>query len=418
MRRFPELPRRIRAWLVPPTLVLLAAPLLAQEEYGTTYRLKVDVGGEERKIGLFVPNGIKKGEVFPLLVALPDTKGKAFLELGQWQQPAFEKRFCVLSVDLVTSGEKGWHPTEQLEMQRDGEAVVEAVRVAREEAQRAGVQIDEAATVLTGFSGGTYCTLWLGIRRPDLFMAVCGRSCVFYPEELDFSKFEKVAPDKGMRVFLYHGELDNPRVKKETELAKKTLEGAGFTNVSHSVIPGMAHESKPEVFLEWYVKLLKESEKGRKEGYKIKAETEKIRADIITGRGGAYGRLQKLVERERKAGAIGGGAAVLLDEVLAEAKKKMAAAENLEADNHFGDAEEEFSKIEKEYMPLDIAKEARERRIKLINSDAYKAADLLAKAKRYLEKGERDRAVPVLEKIVDQYGETPAAEEARLLLTG
>jgi tetratricopeptide (TPR) repeat protein len=303
-------------------------------------------------------------------------------------------------------------------MQRDAEAVVAALKVAREEAKKNGVELDESATVLTGHSGGTYLTLWLGIRRPDLFMAICGRCCVFYPEMVEFSKFEQTKPDMAMRIHIYHGELDNPRVKKETELAKKTLEKAGFTNVTSAVIPGMAHEPKPEVFLEWYLPLLKESEKGRKEGYKIKAETEKIRAEIITGRGGAYGRLQKLVEKEKKSGAIGGGAVQLLDEVLAEAKKQLAAAENLEADNHLRDAAEAFAKVEKEYLPLDVAKEAREKRIKLLNSDPYKAADLLGKAKEYLEKGDRDRAVPVLEKIVNQYGETPAAEEARLLLTG
>lgn len=409
-------------------LLLLAAPLLAQAErsYGETRRLKIEVGGEERKVGLFIPDGVKKGEVFPLLVALPggqsqaspDEKAKAFLEFQQWQQPAYDKRFCVLSVDLSTSTPHGWHPKEQLEMQRDMEAVAAAMKVAHEEASRAGIALDDSATVLTGWSGATYLTLWMGIRRPDLFMAICGRGCVFHKETVEFTPFDKVPPNKAMPIFLYYGEVDNARVKKETELAKKTLVDAGFTNVTLAPpVPGMAHESKPEVFLDWYAKLLKETEKARKEGFKIKAEVDRIRADIVAKKPGAYGKLVKLVEQERKAGAQG-GAATLLAEVLAEAKKKWDQAANLEADNHLGDAAEAFGKIEREYAGLDIAKEARDKRSKILQSDGFKAAEMLARAKELIEKGARDKALPILEKIVEQYGTTPSADEARLLLTG
>jgi predicted esterase len=400
-------------------LLLVTTPLLAQGErsYGQTLRLKIDVGGEERKIAFFIPDNVKKGESFPLLVALPDTQGKAMLEVGQWQQPAHDKRFCVFSVDIKTSGEQGWHPKEQLEMQRDMEAVTEGIRVVREEAKAKGILLDDSATVLTGFSGGTYLTLWLGIRRPDLFLGVCGRCCVFHKEAAEFSKFDKAEPNKAMPFFLYYGEVDNPRVKKETELAKATLTAAGFTNVQLKVVAGMAHESKPEEFLDWYGKLLKETEKPRKEAMKIKVEVEKLRPDIVAGKAGAYGKLAKIVEHEKKVGAKG-GAADLLGEVLAEAKKKWDLAANLEADNRFQEAADAFGKVEKEYMPLDIAKEAREKRMKILNSDAFNAEELLARAKELIEKGAREKAVPILEKIADQYGETPAADEARLLLTG
>lgn len=405
-------------------LLLVALPLAAQaaREYGKTHRLKIEVGGEERKVALFIPDNVKKGEAFPLLVALPggqtgEDSAKAFLEIGQWQQPAFDKRFCVLSVDLLTSTPRGWHPKEQLEMQRDVEAVVEALKLARETAKNEGVMLDDSATVLTGWSGATYATLWLGVRRSDLFMAVCGRGCVFHKEALEFSQFDKVAPNKSMPIFLYHGEVDNPRVKKETELAKKTLQAAGFSNVTLQVVAGMAHESKPEVFLEWYAKVLKETEKPRKEGAKIRVEVDKLRAEIGANKAGACGKLLKLVEQERKANAQG-GAATLLAEIVALAKKKWDAAANLEADQQLVEAADAFLKIEREYMPLDIAKEAREKRQKILQSDAMKAMEMLARAKELIEKDAREKAIPILEKIVAQYSETPSADEARLLLSG
>ncbi|MFI5401803.1 MAG: alpha/beta hydrolase family protein [Planctomycetota bacterium] len=408
-------------------LLLLALPLAAQtaREYGKTHRLKIDVGGEERKVALFIPDNVKKGEVLPLLVALPggqtqaspEDKAKAFLEIGQWQQPAFDRRFCVFSVDLSTSTPRGWHPKDQLEMQRDMEAVIEGLKVAREEAAKTGVTLDDSATVVTGWSGATYLTLWMGIRRPDVFMAACGRGCVFHKEAVEFTEFDKIAPDKAMPILLYYGEVDNPRVKKDTDLAKKTLEGAGFTKVSLQVVPAMAHESKPEVFLEWYGKILKETERPRKESAKIREELAKLRPDVAAAKPGAYGKLLKLVEQEKKVGAKA-GAAELLAGIVAEAKKAWDAAENIEADHQLRDAADAFGKIEKQYMPLDIAKEARDKRLKILQGDAFKAMEYLERAKELIEKGARDKAIPILEKIVSQYGSTPSADEARLLLTG
>ena len=408
-------------------LLLLALPVAAQtaREYGKTHRLKIEVGGEERKVALFIPDNVKKGEIFPLLVALPggqtqgspEEKAKAFLEIGPWQQPAFDKRFCVFSVDLATSTPRGWHPKEQLEMQRDMEAVVEGLKVARETAKSEGVVLDDSATVLTGWSGATYLTLWMGIRRPDLFMAVCGRGCVFHKEAVEFSQFDKVTPNKSMPIFLYHGEVDNPRVKKETDLAKKSLNEAGFTSVTLQVVAGMAHESKPEVFLEWYVKILKETEKPRKEAVKIRAEVDKLRPEISAAKPGAYGKLLKLVEQEKKAGAQG-GASVLLDQINAEAKKQWDLAENLEADHQLQEAADAFAKIEKDYAPLVVSKQAREKRQKILQSDAFKAMEMLARAKELIEKDAREKAIPILERIVAQYGETRSADEARLLLSG
>ena len=302
-------------------------------------------------------------------------------------------------------------------MQRDMEAVTEAILLAHEEAKKAGVVLDDSATVLTGWSGATYLTLWLGIRRPDLFMAICGRGCVFHKETVEFSQFDKVAPNKSMPILLYYGEVDYPRVKKETDLAKKTLDGAGFTNVTLKVEAGMAHESRPEVFLEWYGKILRETEKPRRESAKIRAELERLRPEVAAAKPGAYGKLLKLVEQERKAGAQG-GAAVLLAEIVAAAKKKWDQAANLEADRQLRDAADAFGKIEKEYMPLDIAKEARDKRLKILQGDAYKAQEMLAKAKELIGKDLRDKAIPILERIVEQYGETPSADEARLLLSG
>ena len=48
---------------------------------------------------------------------------------------------------------------------------------------------------MTGHSGGTYLTLWLGLRRPDLFLGICGRSCVYFKETVEFGELDKFEPD-------------------------------------------------------------------------------------------------------------------------------------------------------------------------------------------------------------------------------
>lgn len=398
-------------------LLLLFSAVASAQDYGTNSRLKIPITGDTRKGVLFVPKGLKRNEVLPLLVAIPDTRGKAFLEVGQWQQPAYDMRFAVFSVDVTTSLAKGWHPSEQLDMKRDMEAVTEGIKVCMKKAEELGVTIDPTATVITGFSGGTYLTLWLGLRRPDLFLGVCGRGTVFFKETVERSKLDTYEPDFKMPIFLYRGELDRTRAMKDTNLALKLLREAGYRHVTYKVVPQMTHESKPEIFLEWYGKLLKDTAKGRKESLKIATEVAELREDAAKGHYGVYKKLAKLVEREKKAG-FGNAAHTFYAEVAAEAAKLKAQADNLEADNQLEEAADVLHKLEKDFYGLPVAKEAREARQKLIHSNAYKANELLARAKELIGKGKRDKAIPILEKVTKQYPDTIAAEEATTLLKG
>jgi len=395
-------------------LLLLAIPAAAQD-YGVTYRFKVDVDGQPRKVAFFVPADLKRNEVLPLLVAVPDTRGFAFDEIGQWQQPAHEMRFAVVSVDITTSGARGWAPTDTLEMKRDMEAVVGAIAGAQEQAAEHDVTLDPFANVLTGHSGGTYLTLWLGLRRPDLFLGLCGRCCVFHPETVERGALDTVPPRFDMPIYLYSGQLDPSRSPRETELARQTLIKAGYTNVKLDVIEKMGHESRPEVFLEWYAKLLKETAKGRVEALRIRDDLARLEEDLAQGKSGAYSKLDKLVDREKKCG-FAVGAQARLDAILADAHKLEEQAANLEADHQLFEAAAMLEQIEKQFNPLDVAKQARERRRVLIKSDEYKALEMLTEAKSLREKGADERADHLLEQIVEKYPDTLAAESARLLL--
>ncbi|MHC4165194.1 MAG: hypothetical protein ACYSUM_24025, partial [Planctomycetota bacterium] len=110
------------------------------------------------------------------------------------------------------------------------------------------------------------------------------------------------------------------------------------------------------------------------------------------------------------------GAATLLDQVLAAARKEWERAENLEAEYQLIDAAGIYKEIQKKYAPLDISKQARAKRAKLVKSDEYKARELLARARAYLDKDNKDKAHDLLDKIVTKYPKTVAAEKAQALL--
>lgn len=397
------------------SILLLAAAADAQE-YGVTKRMKITIGGSNRKLVFFLPRNLKKNESLPLLVAVPDTRGQSYYEVGQWSQQAFDHRFAIFSVDIKSSGMEGWSPRDQLVMARDIEAVVDGMKMGIEWAEKNGARIDRSAIVITGHSGGTYLALWLGLRRPDLFLAVSGRSCVFHKETVEFGKLD-VKPDFNQRLFIFRGELDHPRAIEQTDMAHRTLLKAGYRNVKYEVVEKMTHESKPAVFLEWFYAVLKETSRGRAEARRIAKELVKVMEAIRKKRAGAYGKLQKLVVRENKAG-FSAGATTQMAKVLKVANKRYRDAEDAEANHDFAGALTTLKSIERAYSGLAIAKKARKFASRIRKSKGFQAAELLAKAKALKAKGKDVKAAELFEKIMNKYPETAAADEADRLLRG
>lgn len=399
---------------ISPLLLAFASLAHAQAEWGETLRLKVTVGGQSRKVALFVPRGIKKNQALPLVVAVPNEQCKAFMEIEPWAHLAFENKFFVFSVDTITGTRKGWHYKEQLEMSRDMEAVTEGLKVALDAVKQRGLQVDLSATIITGWSGGAYLAAWLGVRRPDLFMGVCLRGPVFHKETVVRSKID-MPPDLNQRFFIYRGELDSHLVIEQADVAVKALRKAGYKTVDFKIVPKADHKSMPEVCAEWYAKILKETAKGRSDARKIAADLVKVKEAIDKHRAGAYGKLQKLVDREKRAG-FAAGAIALMNEVLKVAQEEMERADNLAADNQLVQAVKAYKVIERTYTGLAISKEARNKSAKLRRSDAFKALEMLRKAKEYREKGNEEKAKALFEKIATKYPKTPAGEEAAALL--
>jgi len=399
------------------SVLLLAGAASAQTNasYGETHRLKVRVEGETRKVGMFVPKNLGKKAYIPLVIALPDgsgARGKAFKEIGQYEQMAYEHRFAVVSVDITTSNTEGWHPNDAIQMERDVEAVVQAVAAAEKKAKELGFAIDMSVSAIRGHSGACYLALYAGLRRPDLFLVVAVNGVPkWFPKFLEFDSDR----DRDQRIHVYRGERDHARVRRETDKTIEELKKAGYKHIASEDVKGMAHETKPEVFVKWYAAFLKGTAKGRKAAGKINAEADKLRADWKAGKAGVFGKMVKLAEKERKAG-FGKAATKLLDDANLEAAAALKKAEDLAADSQFLPAAEAFKAIEKDYRGLPVAKDARTKRSTLIKGDEYKAAEMLAEALALQEAGKDEKADALLVKITDKYKETVAGERAEQLL--
>jgi len=407
-----------------PLLVLFAlAPFLssvaaAQDAaYGETHRLKVDITGDSRKVGFFVPKNIAKNEALPLVIALPDggnARGKAFRETGQFEQMAYEKRFAVVSVDINSCSQEGWHPSDQVTIERDMEAVIASIAVAKQKAEELGFALDLTATALRGHSGATYLTLWAGLRNPGRFLVISINGVPkFFPE---FLKFD-TAKDLNQIFQVYSGERDDPRVKRETEKTIEELKKAGYRALEVEVVKGMGHESKPEVFVDWYAEKLKKTAKARKEAQKIAGEAVELREMLQAGRSGVYRKIAKLAEKEKKAG-FGSAATELYDEVVKESAAALKKTEDLAADNQLAEAAESFKEIEQKYAGLPASKSAKELRSKLLKSDEYKAYEMLVKAQEHLDAGRKEKGNAILVEVIEKFPETIAAEKAKALLQG
>ncbi len=388
-------------------LMALCAAAWAQND-AQTDRFKVEVGGESRKGGVLYPKDLRKGEVLPLVVAVHDTTGKAFTELDQWSVFAIKHRFAVVSVDCQSP--VGWAVSDQLVMQRD----MEAVELSIEEAKKT-LAIDDTAIVIRGHLGGTYLALWMGVRRPDLFLGVCGSSCVFY-KEMALTEKERKSIDPNQAIFLYRGELDTPRLIKETEWARDAFQEAGFSRVAYTIVPKTSNVANPDVFAAWYAKLLKETEKGRKTLRKARESIVRLREEIASGpKPTTYRELESLAEQDKKNGTRS-GAGELLDGILAKAGDTMKRGRDSEANHHFVEAAQYYKEVADAYAPLAISKEATKERLRIIRSDEYKADEMLQEALRLKESGEGEKSITLLEKLLAQYPATPAATSAKRLV--
>ncbi len=110
--------------------------------------------------------------------------------------------------------------------------------------------IDRANIMITGFSGGGFPTYWVGLRHPDVFSVVVARSSNFNQPNME-GWFSRLA--RSTAIMVYYGENDPAAIRAQSQEAISYLRSHGFT-VATRVIPGIGHERRPEVAMDFFRK--------------------------------------------------------------------------------------------------------------------------------------------------------------------
>ncbi|MCY2923922.1 MAG: hypothetical protein NT031_00515 [Planctomycetota bacterium] len=110
--------------------------------------------------------------------------------------------------------------------------------------------VDMANVMLTGFSGGGFPTYWVGLRNPDVFSVLALRSCDYCEYNLD-GWFSPDAAGK-QAIKIYYGEFDPMPIKVQSQSGLSYLSNRGFNVAPEDIIPGIGHERRPEVAMDFF----------------------------------------------------------------------------------------------------------------------------------------------------------------------
>lgn len=174
MNSLGTMPGRL-AWLLPLLLTAAAGcPQLTNQDTPAMELACVEPQ-TQAKYYLYVPSQLDPTRPAPLCVTLHGTHGfdSAKAQAKEWKDLAERHGFIVLAPDLVSP--QGLLPIGRelrlRDLERDERNTLAAIREVKRR-----YNIDEQAVLITGFSAGGYPMYFMGVRNPDVFSVMAGRS--------------------------------------------------------------------------------------------------------------------------------------------------------------------------------------------------------------------------------------------------
>ncbi|MEI7837092.1 MAG: hypothetical protein WCK05_11890 [Planctomycetota bacterium] len=195
---------------------------------------------------LFVPDTYQPSKAVPLIVTCHGTPpfDIANDHVREWKKIAEDNNCILLAPDMNgTDGIIGDGPVPA--MKESENTILSLISMVGYR-----YNIDMANIMLTGFSGGGFPTYWVGLRNPDVFPVVVLRSCDFCDYNLD-GWFSRDAAGK-QAIKIYYGEFDPGPIKVQSQNGLAFLTSRGFNVAPEDIVPGIAHERRPEVAMEFF----------------------------------------------------------------------------------------------------------------------------------------------------------------------
>ncbi|MCY2930378.1 MAG: hypothetical protein NTV86_12935 [Planctomycetota bacterium] len=195
---------------------------------------------------LFVPDTYDWARAAPLIVTCHGSPpwDVANHHIREWKKLAEDNGCIVLAPELGgTDGIVGNGPVNAMKDNED--AILSLISMVGYR-----YNIDMANIMLTGFSGGGFPTYWVGLRNPDIFSVLALRSCDFCEYNLDGWYSPDAAGKQAIKI--YWGEFDPAPIKVQSESGQAYLANRSFSVAPEEIIPGIGHERRPEVAMEFF----------------------------------------------------------------------------------------------------------------------------------------------------------------------
>lgn len=177
------------------------------------------------KYALVLPDGYKKGAVYPFILALPPgQQDQAMVEAGMrvyWEEEA--RRRGVIVVSPVAPGGR-------LFFKGSEKHIPEFLRLLQEE-----FAVADGAVHLTGVSNGGVSAFRVALLYPELFQSMTVLPG-FPPTDAGYGYLSRL---KALRIAMYVGEYDD-HFRNRTERARRAFEAAG-KEIYLEILPGEDH---------------------------------------------------------------------------------------------------------------------------------------------------------------------------------
>lgn len=219
----------------------------------------------EPSFAVYVPRSYSPRKPLPLVVSSHGGGGNGKNEIGAWPKFAEQYGFIVVcpsygiaALPIIKAGMVvgPGAPQGQLTM-LNPEVLVQEEQMLSGILDRVfrSLNIDQELVLHTGMSGGGHATLLLGMKHPEVFTALCYRSCNFAGPLVPMDVRSWV----DRPIYVFWGERDTAHIIVKG--ARDVPEGPamlayykqlGCTRLKHEIIPRGGHDSRPDLAAKWF----------------------------------------------------------------------------------------------------------------------------------------------------------------------
>lgn len=247
--------RRVRPLMIPVVLVLSLA-LLAADSYldsrGAVRTGKLSLRQEKagRNYYMYVPPAYTAKRQWPLVVSAPGTFpfDSSPGTRDSWVNQAKKHGIIICCPDFDTATGLLNVKADQKRLARDDEAVQAVLAEVRNR-----YNINPNGIFITGWSGGGFPAHYLGLKRPEIFRGIIGRTANFSEDLVDDETARKA---RHRHVFCFFGTSDLAGIPEENRRAQFWYTIRGFLNFNIREVPG-GHAKNNDLAAEWLMKIVR-----------------------------------------------------------------------------------------------------------------------------------------------------------------